>query len=155
MSCPDSHQGRGRKQISIRGNDECRRGDGRDFRESVWRARGLIRRIRLARMLIDLDPALCAFRVSSAIGWPNLSVDRRQFPDVRNFDARDEIGDLFVCHLSRTRPDYEASKPLRTPRGIIQSSESACRNAKQVELVELEMISERLKITSKDRKSVV
>src|SRR5471030_1603568 len=98
-------------------------------------------------MFINLDPALCAFRISAAIGGPNLSVGSRQFSDVGNFDTCYEIGDFFVCYLSRTRPDHEASKPLRTPRGIIQSSEAACRNAKQVELVELEMIGERIKIT--------
>src|ERR1019366_8769191 len=80
MSCPNAHQGRRRKQISTCGNDESRRGDGRDLREGVWRAGGLIRRSRLARMFIDFGPALGALRVSASIGWPNFSVDSRQFP---------------------------------------------------------------------------
>jgi hypothetical protein len=124
VSCPDAHQGRRRKQISICGNDKSRRGDGRDFGEGVWSAGGLIRRSRLARMLINLGPVLGALRVGASIGWSNLPVDSRQFSDVGNFDTCDNVGDLLICY---TRA---AIRPMRSRRPRwrrYQSSTGICR----------------------------
>src|SRR5215467_3129545 len=148
MSSPDAHEGRRCKQIGVRGNDEGRCGNGRDLREGVWRAEGLSRGFRLASMFVDLGPAFGTVRVSASIRWPDFPVNRRKFSYARNLNASYKIGDLLVCHLPGTGPDHEASEPLRTPRGVVQSSKPASGDAKQMKLVELEIIRERIKIAS-------
>src|SRR5579872_2523713 len=74
---PNSHQGRRRQQIGIRRHDKGGRWDGFDLGKSVGAAKGLVGGLKLARMLLDLDPAPGAVHVRAAIGGPDLPVDRR------------------------------------------------------------------------------
>src|SRR3981081_4168817 len=99
-------------------------------------------------MLLDGDPALGALRVGTPIGWPNFPEGRRLFPDIGNFDARDEVGDLLVRNVSCASSNHQASKSLRTPRRIIQGSDTPPGDAEQVDPGELEMIREQIKIAS-------
>ena len=71
---------------------------------------------------------------------------RRLFPDVGNGNARDEICDFLVGDSSCACPNDQATKPLRTPRRIIQSSETTAGDANQVKSVEREMIDQCVEI---------
>src|ERR1700692_3446117 len=97
-------------------------------------------------MLVDLDPAPGAFRVGAAIGRPDFPIMRRLFPDLGDGDAGDEIGDRLVLKTSRAAADDQATQPLRTPRRVVEGHKAAAGNAKQVELVELEMTAQRIEI---------
>src|SRR3984957_20947265 len=97
-------------------------------------------------MFVDLDRALGAFGVGAAIGRADFPVMRRLFPDFGDGDAGDEIGDLLVLEAAGAAADDQAAQLLRTPRRVVERHEAAAGNAEQVELVELEMIAERIKI---------
>ena len=71
---------------------------------------------------------------------------RRLFPDVGNGNARDEIRDVLVGDSSCACPNDQAAKPLRTPRRIIQGSETTASDANQVKFVEREMIDQCVEI---------
>jgi hypothetical protein len=101
MRGPDAHQGRRRQKIGVGGDHQRRRGDGGDLGKRVRRAqRRLKARARLARVLVDLDPAPGALRIGAAIGRADLPVMRRLFPDLGDGDAGDEIGDLLVLEAA-------------------------------------------------------
>ena len=123
------------------------RGNGRDLGKRVRRAQLRLKACaRLARMLVDLDPAPGAFGIGAAIGRADFPVMRRLFPDLRDGDAGDEIGDLLVLEASGEAADDQAADFFRAPRRVIERDEAAAGDAEQVELVELEMIGERIEI---------
>src|SRR5581483_12526271 len=97
-------------------------------------------------ILLDLDPAPRAVRIGAAIGWPDLAIDRRLFPQVRDLDARDEIGDFLVGHLSGAGPDHKASHSFRMPRRKVQRGKPAAGNPHQMKPVELEMVGKRIEV---------
>ena len=92
---PEPHQRRRRQQIGIGRDDERRRRDGGDLGQRVRCAqRRLKARARLARMLVDLDPALGAFRIGAAIRRADFTIMRGLLSDFGNSDAGDELGDI-------------------------------------------------------------
>src|SRR4029077_20599938 len=71
---------------------------------------------------------------------------RRLFSDLGDSDAGDEIGDRLVLEAAGRGADDQAADSFRAPRRVIERDEAAAGDAEQVELVELEMIGERVEI---------
>src|SRR5271169_6983220 len=97
-------------------------------------------------MLVDRDPARDAFRIGAAIGRTDLAIMRRLFPDMRDGDAPEEVGDFFIRNGAGRAADDETAQPLRPPRGVVERDEAAAGDAEQMESFELEMSHERLEI---------
>src|SRR4029077_19885302 len=108
--------------------------------------RRLKARARLARVLVDSDPAPGAFRGGAARGTPAFPVLRPLFPDLGDGDAGDEIGDRLVLEAAGRGADDQAADSFRTPGRVIERDEAAAGDAEQMEFVELEMIGERVEI---------
>src|SRR5580693_8396549 len=60
--------------------------------------------------------------------------------------TRAEISHFLLSKLSGAPRHHKAPQPLRTPRCIIERNEAAARHPHQMELVELEMVRECIKI---------